>query len=192
MIFTKLMPLDEQMKDFGFYWENVSDILKQIDNKCQAVFAEFLAKKQLREELGDLLYLIVSCAFFLKLDICNESEIYVSQFDRKNPPAGPVSFRGSTALLDEIVNDADVIEKKFRTDLTYCRKVLLEMVCTACKLINELGFKCIDVLSRSFGRFKKRMLKLIALVQEKKLDDLNSMSMQDKTSLWMEAGLMVA
>lgn len=57
-------------KEFGFYWENMSQIIKQIQNECLEVHEAFNSKNRphLQEEVGDLIHAAISLAVFLELD----------------------------------------------------------------------------------------------------------------------------
>lgn len=57
-------------KKFGFYWENLSQLIEQVQNECieiqEAWDKEDVA--HLQEEVGDLIQAAISLAIFCKLD----------------------------------------------------------------------------------------------------------------------------
>lgn len=57
-------------KEFGFYWENFSQLIEQVQNECTEI-QEAWDKKDidhLQEEVGDLIQAAISLAVFCKLD----------------------------------------------------------------------------------------------------------------------------
>ena len=57
-------------KEFGFYWENFSQLIEQVQNECTEI-QEAWDKKDidhLQEEVGDLIQAAISLAVFCELD----------------------------------------------------------------------------------------------------------------------------
>ncbi len=57
-------------KEFGFYWENFSQLIEQVQNECTEI-QEAWDKKDtdhLQEEVGDLIQAAICLAVFCKLD----------------------------------------------------------------------------------------------------------------------------
>ena len=163
MIFKEFVLLDQQAKAFGFYWEAISAILRQIDSECQEVLAELSNPKLLQEELGDLLHAMICCIIFLGLDLSKELEAYVDQFDSSDVAPRLFNLSSNIALLQAIKQQA----AKITTDPFHSRSLLVDMLHTGCKLVHHKGFKCIDVLQHSLQKFKKRFEKVVALAKEK-------------------------
>ncbi len=73
-ILKRLEKLELETKSFGFYWENSTQILQQIQSECQEIEAHFspeTADKQkstLAEEIGDLLHATFSLSVFCQFD----------------------------------------------------------------------------------------------------------------------------
>lgn len=67
-IIKKIIEVEKQAKDFGFYWPNTDVIMDQILSECQEI-DELLKDKnsspeRLQEEIGDLLHAAFSLSFF--------------------------------------------------------------------------------------------------------------------------------
>lgn len=57
-------------KDYGFYWENINQLIEQIQSECHEVMEAWQHndRTHLQEEIGDLLQAAVSLAVFCELD----------------------------------------------------------------------------------------------------------------------------
>ena len=67
-IIKKIVEVEKQAKDFGFYWPNTDVIMDQINSECEEI-DELLkdknsSSKRLQEEIGDLLHAAFSLSFF--------------------------------------------------------------------------------------------------------------------------------
>ena len=65
----KIIQLEKQAKEYGFYWPDHESVMKQIYSECDEV-NEVLAdscssKERLEEEVGDLLHAVFSLCVFL-------------------------------------------------------------------------------------------------------------------------------
>ena len=182
MIFKEFVLLDQEAKAFGFYWEAISAIIRQIDSECQEVLAELSNPKLLQEELGDLLHAMICCIIFLELDLSKELEAYVDQFDSSGGDPG-LCPHSPIALLQAIKQQA----AKITTYPFHGRSLLVDMLYTGCQLVHHTGFKCIDVLQHSLQKFKRRFEKVVVLAKEKKLENLHGVPLQERLALWNQA-----
>lgn len=57
-------------KEFGFYWENFSQLIEQVQSECTEIQEAWYKKDidHLQEEVGDLIQAAISLAVFCKLD----------------------------------------------------------------------------------------------------------------------------
>lgn len=69
-LLQKIIRQEETAAEFGFYWENIEQLLEQIQSECAEVKEAWLNKDNihLKEEVGDLINATVSLCIFLKLD----------------------------------------------------------------------------------------------------------------------------
>jgi uncharacterized protein YabN with tetrapyrrole methylase and pyrophosphatase domain len=71
-VIKRIINLEREAEEFGFYWPDVTEVMKQIRSECDEV-DELLAdsallKQRLAEEIGDLLHAVFSLCVFCKLD----------------------------------------------------------------------------------------------------------------------------
>jgi uncharacterized protein YabN with tetrapyrrole methylase and pyrophosphatase domain len=61
---------EQEARQFGFYWENIHQLLEQIQSECREVEEAWQSHNttHLQEEIGDLLQAAVSLAVFCNLD----------------------------------------------------------------------------------------------------------------------------
>ncbi len=72
-------------KEFGFYWENFSQLIEQIQNECIEI-QEAWDKEDidhLQEEVGDLIQAAISLAIFCELDPCETLLKSIEKFQRR-------------------------------------------------------------------------------------------------------------
>ncbi len=69
-LFKHIVTLEKEVLDFGFYWDNLEQILNQIRNECIEVKEAYEKsdRAHLKEEVGDLIHATMSLAVFLNLD----------------------------------------------------------------------------------------------------------------------------
>lgn len=84
-LFTKIEEQELQAKQFGFYWENIDQLLEQIQNECQEVkeAAENQDQHHLEEEIGDLLLAATSLAIFCKVNPSESLSKSVAKFQKR-------------------------------------------------------------------------------------------------------------
>jgi uncharacterized protein YabN with tetrapyrrole methylase and pyrophosphatase domain len=66
----KIEELETTARQFGFYWENIDQLIDQIQSECAEVKEAWQKndRPHLQEEVGDLLQAAVSLAVFCNLD----------------------------------------------------------------------------------------------------------------------------
>lgn len=66
----KLIQLEKEANDFGFSWEQASQIMAQIRSECDEINVHLQDGNQekLQEEIGDLLHAVYSLCVFCHLD----------------------------------------------------------------------------------------------------------------------------
>lgn len=72
-------------KEFGFYWENLNQLIEQIHNECTEI-EEAWSKgnaPHLQEEVGDLIQASISLAIFCKLDPHETLLKSIAKFQRR-------------------------------------------------------------------------------------------------------------
>lgn len=69
-LLKKVEKQENVARQFGFYWENIEQLIDQIRSECQEIHEAWEKKDQihLQEEVGDLLLAAVSLAVFCNLD----------------------------------------------------------------------------------------------------------------------------
>ena len=72
-------------KEFGFYWENFSQLIEQIENECREVQEAWDREDvdHLQEEVGDLIQAAISLAVFCKLDPHETLSKSIDKFQRR-------------------------------------------------------------------------------------------------------------
>ena len=72
-------------KEFGFYWENFSQLIEQIENECMEVQEAWDREDvdHLQEEVGDLIQAAISLAVFCKLDPHETLSKSIDKFQRR-------------------------------------------------------------------------------------------------------------
>lgn len=72
-------------KEFGFYWENLSQLMEQIHNECIEIQEAWDRKdrKHLQEEVGDLIQAAISLAVFCQLDPQETVKKSIEKFQRR-------------------------------------------------------------------------------------------------------------
>jgi len=69
-ILSAIAKQEQDIEDFGFYWENVAQILDQIRSECAEVQEAYLKgdRQHTQEEVGDIINAAISLCVFLKFD----------------------------------------------------------------------------------------------------------------------------
>ncbi len=69
--FDKAISLNKISHTFGFKWKDIDQILEKIDSEMLEVKEAFLSKEgehRVTEEMGDLMFAVVSLSYFVKID----------------------------------------------------------------------------------------------------------------------------
>lgn len=114
----KLFELEKEAAEFGFAWDNSTQIMLQILSECSEVKAHLQDenKEKLQEEIGDLLHAIFSLCAFNKIDAYDTLEKSVYKFERRfrtvqvlAKEKGYTSLRGET--FENLMNLWDKAKK---------------------------------------------------------------------------------
>ena len=86
-IIKKIVKVENQAKNFGFYWPNTDVIMDQIHSECQEI-DELLKDKnsspeRLQEEIGDLLHAAFSLSVYCGHDPENTLEEALAKFEKR-------------------------------------------------------------------------------------------------------------
>ena len=79
---------EETAKEFGFYWEDLNQLLEQIQSECSEIQEAYQKNDldHLEEEVGDLLLAAVSLSIFCRLDpketLLKSSDKFQGRYDR--------------------------------------------------------------------------------------------------------------
>lgn len=86
-LFKKIMVQEKESLEFGFYWENIEQLLEQVKSECDEVSEAYLKNdhKHLKEEIGDLINATISLSIFCNIDpkevLIESIEKYQKRFD---------------------------------------------------------------------------------------------------------------
>lgn len=85
MTLDKLIKLENEAKEFGFYWEDSQQIMAQIQSECHEVQVHLVDndKKKLQEEIGDLLHAVYSLCVFCHLNPEDTLQKSVDKFEKR-------------------------------------------------------------------------------------------------------------
>lgn len=84
-LFNRIKEQEDNAQAFGFYWENVQQLLDQVYSEAKEVQEAHLQEntEHIREEIGDLLNAVVSLSLFLKVDPANALKESIDKFQRR-------------------------------------------------------------------------------------------------------------
>lgn len=86
-LLKKVENLEKDAADFGFRWENPSQIMEQILSECKEVFEHLEDHnhdpKHLQEEIGDLLHAVFSLCVFCKFDTKETLKNTLTKFEKR-------------------------------------------------------------------------------------------------------------
>ena len=88
-LLEKITSLEDEAENFGFKWENPTQIMEQIQSECLEISAHlknFLSDTnniQLQEEIGDLLHAVFSLCIFCQFDPEATLGKAVDKFERR-------------------------------------------------------------------------------------------------------------
>ena len=88
-LLNRVGALEKEADDFGFSWENTSQIMEQIQSECLEIkehldgFKGESNNSSLQEEIGDLLHAVFSLCVFCKLDPQDTLSQTLNKFERR-------------------------------------------------------------------------------------------------------------
>jgi len=84
-LFNRIKEQEDNAQAFGFYWENVEQLLDQVISEAKEVQEAHLQEnaEHIREEIGDLLNAVVSLSLFLKIDPASALKESIDKFQRR-------------------------------------------------------------------------------------------------------------
>ena len=78
---------EKQAKDYGFYWPNSNEIMKQIRSECKEVEdlldSQNPSPKHLQEEIGDLMHAVFSLCVYCGFDSKITLEQTLAKFEKR-------------------------------------------------------------------------------------------------------------
>lgn len=85
MSLKKLIELENEASEFGFCWENETQILQQIQSECTEIKENLMDANhlKLKEEIGDLLHAAFSLCIFCQFDPEETLEKSIAKFERR-------------------------------------------------------------------------------------------------------------
>lgn len=84
-IITKVEIVENEAKEYGFYWPNADAVMQQILSECKEV-EELLDKTkpaELQEEIGDLLHAVISLCVYCGYDTKITLEQALNKFEKR-------------------------------------------------------------------------------------------------------------
>jgi uncharacterized protein YabN with tetrapyrrole methylase and pyrophosphatase domain len=84
-LMNKVQQQELKAKDFGFYWENIHQLIEQIESECREVEEAWSNQDSihLQEELGDLIHAALSLAVFCQVDLQETLQRSIQKFDKR-------------------------------------------------------------------------------------------------------------
>lgn len=85
-LLEKIVALENEAADFGFQWENTTQIMEQIESECLEIkehLDDESATLLLQEEIGDLMHAVLSLCVFCKLDPLETLQKTTDKFERR-------------------------------------------------------------------------------------------------------------
>lgn len=85
-LLDKVTALEHDAAEFGFKWENTSQIMHQIQNECAEIQEHLMQMSHpdgLQEEIGDLLHAVFSLCVFCKFSPKETLAASMEKFERR-------------------------------------------------------------------------------------------------------------
>ena len=84
-IFSKIADQEKIALEFGFYWNNIQQLLEQIKSECEEVKEAYIKNDitHLKEEVGDLISATISLSIFLDIDPETVLQQYIIKFQKR-------------------------------------------------------------------------------------------------------------
>jgi ATP diphosphatase len=114
-LLEKIVRLEKEAENFGFKWENTTQIMRQIRSECDEISVHLknpkhdVDKIKLQEEIGDLLHAVFSLCVFSKLSPQATLEKSLTKFEQRlNAVKQIAAAEGLSTLanhsFDELMN----------------------------------------------------------------------------------------
>ena len=86
-LISRVVRIEKQAKDYGFYWCDFASVLEQVRSECDEV-EELLndansSKERLKEELGDLLHAVFSLCVYCNQNPQQTLEQALKKFEKR-------------------------------------------------------------------------------------------------------------
>ncbi|WP_032112804.1 MazG nucleotide pyrophosphohydrolase domain-containing protein [Candidatus Paracaedibacter symbiosus] len=107
-IIKKLVELELEGKDFGFYWQNTEMIFDQVISECNEIREAIVHKEgaaRLQEEVGDLLHAAFSLCVFLKFDVEETLTQATNKFEKRFSTLKQIAQEEGYAHLRDETNE---------------------------------------------------------------------------------------
>lgn len=85
-LFERVIKEEQESLDFGFYWENLEQILEQVRSECLEIKEAYEKNKNgehLKEEIGDLIHATLSLCVFCQCDPHETLEISLAKYQKR-------------------------------------------------------------------------------------------------------------
>lgn len=84
-LLDRMIAQEKEARDFGFYWENVDQLLDQIRSECDEIKEALHHKERphLQEEIGDLMNAAVSLCIFCDMDPLQTMQESADKFQKR-------------------------------------------------------------------------------------------------------------
>lgn len=191
--FQTLKKIDQEAKDFGFYWESIEGVFQQIDSECQEVLDEFKERKKLQEEIGDLFHAIICGIHFLAMNLTDDLVLYTQQGDQE--------MRSQSCFSEEIIQESKdhllsiqkniQILKCSKIDNILMQKIFKDIFHQACQISCKNGYMIHDTLRQGGKKFQNRFNIVKDLAHKKDITNLHQLSVKEKIELWKEAKILL-
>jgi len=82
---AKAKELELESKNFGFYWENIDQIIDQVTSECREVVEAYNSgdKEHLEEEVGDLVHAAISLTVYCGFDPKKTLQKSVAKYEKR-------------------------------------------------------------------------------------------------------------
>lgn len=113
-LFDKILSLEKESIGFGFYWENIDQLLDQISSECDEVKEAIRKKDQvnLKEEIGDLIHAALALCVFCKFNMQETLNNSIEKYERRlNALMNAVKEDGHADLKNQ---PTEVLDKYWR------------------------------------------------------------------------------
>lgn len=84
-LFCKVVEIEEQAKQYGFYWQHIEELIAQIRNECNEIHEAHQKndRRHLQEEIGDVMLASISLAIFCDVDPYDTLKSSIEKFQKR-------------------------------------------------------------------------------------------------------------